>query len=84
VDLSLISFQVTYPLCTIANTPRLPEHCIEYVKVIQWPKENPWDVALDGDDPAHINWVFEKALERANQFSIQVSMLFNIINSLSD
>ncbi|KAE8738346.1 hypothetical protein FOCC_FOCC016178 [Frankliniella occidentalis] len=69
--LDLYPPQVTYPLCTIANTPRLPEHCIEYVKIIQWPKENPWDVSIDGDDPVHINWIFEKALERASQFGIQ-------------
>lgn len=62
--------QVTYPLCTIASTPRLPEHCIEYVKVIQWPKENPFEAAIDGDDPNHINWIFEKAYERASQFNI--------------
>ncbi|XP_066996801.2 NEDD8-activating enzyme E1 catalytic subunit [Anabrus simplex] len=68
--LDLFPPQVTYPLCTIANTPRLPEHCIEYVKVIQWPKENPWGVSIDGDDPNHINWIYEKAMERASQFSI--------------
>ncbi len=34
--------QITYPLCTIASKPRLPEHCIEYVKVLQWPKEKPF------------------------------------------
>ena len=28
----------TYPICTIANTPRLPEHCIEYASVLEWPK----------------------------------------------
>lgn len=64
-------FQVTYPLCTIANTPRLPEHCIEYAKVIQWPKENPFDCVIDGDDPQHINWIFEKSNERASQFGIR-------------
>ncbi|PNF26642.1 NEDD8-activating enzyme E1 catalytic subunit [Cryptotermes secundus] len=69
--LDLFPPQVTYPLCTIANTPRLPEHCIEYVKVIQWSKENPWDVPIDGDDPQHINWIYEKAMERAVQFGIQ-------------
>lgn len=68
--LDLYPPQITYPLCTIANTPRLPEHCIEYVKLIQWPKENPWDVSIDGDDPSHINWIFEKAFERASQFGI--------------
>lgn len=62
--------QITFPLCTIANTPRLPEHCIEYVKVIQWSKENPFDCVIDGDDPTHINWIYEKSLERANQFNI--------------
>lgn len=69
--LDLFPPQVTFPLCTIANTPRLPEHCIEYVKVIQWSKENPWDVPIDGDDPQHINWIYEKAMERATQFGIQ-------------
>ncbi|PSN35307.1 NEDD8-activating enzyme E1 catalytic subunit [Blattella germanica] len=69
--LDLFPPQINYPLCTIANTPRLPEHCIEYVKVIQWPKENPWDTVIDGDDPQHINWIYEKAMERAAQFSIQ-------------
>lgn len=68
--LDLYPPQVTYPLCTIANTPRLPEHCIEYVKVIQWEKENPFNVVLDGDDPIHLSWVYEKAQERANSFNI--------------
>lgn len=68
--LDLFPPQVTYPLCTIANTPRLPEHCIEYVKIIQWEKENPLDCALDGDDPVHVTWVTEKAQERANNFNI--------------
>ncbi|XP_055911280.1 nedd8-activating enzyme E1 catalytic subunit [Eupeodes corollae] len=68
--LGLFPPQVNYPLCTIANTPRLPEHCIEYVKIIQWEKENPFDVPLDGDDPQHISWIYERALERAQQFNI--------------
>jgi NEDD8-activating enzyme E1 len=68
--LDLFPPQISYPLCTIANTPRLPEHCIEYVKIIQWDKENPFKCALDGDDPEHVSWVFEKAQERANQFNI--------------
>jgi len=34
---------VTYPLCTIASKPRLPEHCIEYVRILLWTKEKPFD-----------------------------------------
>ncbi|XP_005995286.1 NEDD8-activating enzyme E1 catalytic subunit isoform X4 [Latimeria chalumnae] len=38
----------------------------------QWPKEQPFGdgVVLDGDDPEHIQWIFQKSLERAAQFNI--------------
>lgn len=64
--------QVTYPLCTIASKPRLPEHCIEYVRILQWSKEKPFgDISIDGDNPDHIVWIYEKAQERADEFGIQ-------------
>lgn len=71
--LDLYPPQVTYPLCTIANKPRLPEHCIEYARIISWDKEKPFgnDVPIDGDDPNHIRWLFDKACERSNEFGIQ-------------
>ena len=31
----------------------------------------PEGVAVDGDDPAHVQWIFEKAKERAHSFNIQ-------------
>ncbi|XP_028680342.1 NEDD8-activating enzyme E1 catalytic subunit isoform X3 [Erpetoichthys calabaricus] len=70
--LDLYPPQINFPMCTIASMPRLPEHCIEYVRVLQWPKEQPFGdgVTLDGDDPEHIQWVFHRALERAAQFKI--------------
>lgn len=37
--MNLFPEKKTYPLCTIANTPRLPEHCIEYARVVLWEKE---------------------------------------------
>ncbi|CAB0038004.1 unnamed protein product [Trichogramma brassicae] len=70
-SLDLYPPQITYPLCTIANTPRLPEHCIEYVKVVQWPRENPFDCCIDGDDPQHITWIYEKSNDRALHFGIR-------------
>ncbi|KAK6473984.1 NEDD8-activating enzyme E1 catalytic subunit isoform X1 [Huso huso] len=71
--LELYPPQINFPMCTIASMPRLPEHCIEYVRILQWPKENPFGaegVVLDGDDPEHIQWVFQKSLERAAEFKI--------------
>ena len=29
-------------MCTIASKPRLPQHCIEYVRLLLWPKEKPF------------------------------------------
>jgi len=71
--LDLFPPQVNFPLCTIAHTPRLPEHCIEYVRILLWQKENPFgeDVGIDGDDPHHISWILEKAADRASQYGIQ-------------
>ena len=70
--LDLYPPQVTYPLCTIANKPRLPEHCIEYARIILWNNERPFgpNTEIDGDDPVHIKWLFEKATERANEYGI--------------
>lgn len=64
--------QINFPLCTIAHTPRLPEHCIEYVRILLWPKENPFgeNVPIDGDDPEHIMWIMQKSQERAEEFHI--------------
>ncbi|XP_054990633.1 NEDD8-activating enzyme E1 catalytic subunit isoform X3 [Sorex araneus] len=71
--LELYPPQVNFPMCTIASMPRLPEHCIEYVRILQWPKEQPFGegVPLDGDDPGHIQWIFEKSQERASQYNIK-------------
>lgn len=70
--LSLFPPPRTFPLCTIANTPRLPEHCVEYANVVLWDKLKPFgDIALDHDDPAHTTWLFETAKARAGQFGIQ-------------
>ncbi|KAJ1954954.1 NEDD8 activating enzyme [Linderina pennispora] len=67
--LSLHGAKTTYPICTIANTPRLPEHCIEWASVLEWPRVFP-DKKLDGDNPEHITWLVNRASERANKFNI--------------
>lgn len=71
--LDLYPPQVNYPLCTIASKPRLPEHCIEFARIISWTKHKPFgeETQIDGDDTNHLKWIFEKSLERANEFNIE-------------
>jgi len=57
------------PLCTLASIPRQPEHCIEWAHIIAWDTEKPFP-SLDKDDPAHITWLYQKALLRAQEFNI--------------
>ena len=59
----------TYPLCTIKETPRLPEHCIQYALVIEWEKYSP-QRPIDKDSPDDMMWICNKAQERANQYGI--------------
>lgn len=70
--LSLFPPQTSFPLCTIANTPRLPEHCIEYAHVILWDRLNPFgkNTKLDKDSVEHMQWIYEKAKARASNFGI--------------
>lgn len=58
------------PLCTIATIPRQPQHCIEWAHQIAW-QEQRKDEPFDNDNLDHISWIYQKALERANEFQIQ-------------
>ncbi|CBZ50957.1 putative ubiquitin-activating enzyme [Neospora caninum Liverpool] len=70
-ECSLQSFppQTTYPLCTLAETPRLPEHCIEYAMLVLWTQQFPGR-EFDADDTEHLQWVYERAKQRAETFKI--------------
>src|SRR5271163_3509373 len=79
-SLDMLGKRTVYPVCTIATTPRLPEHCIEWASVLEWPRLFPGNVAqrqslstdtkLDNDNPEHIQWLFETASARAKEFKI--------------
>lgn len=68
-SLELFNKPTTFPICTIANTPRLPEHCIEWASVLEWPRV--WgDKKYDTDNPEDINWMYQQAAARAQKFNI--------------
>lgn len=68
-SLDMLPKRTVYPVCTIANMPRLPEHCIEWASVLEWPRVR-LGQKLDTDDPEHIQWVMDTALARAQRFHI--------------
>lgn len=67
--LNLVAPKTTYPICTIANTPRLPEHCIEWASQIEWQRVHP-DTKFDADIMEHVDWMFVTSKKRANEYSI--------------
>jgi len=68
-------------MCTIVNTPRQPEHCIAWAKDKAWEDEAPFGrdekgaLRIDGDNPEHIQWCWNKGLEHAGRFNIPTEKL---------
>lgn len=82
-ECSLSSFpkKKTYPICTISETPRLPEHCIVYAYLIEWEKHFP-DKKVDKDSYEDIHWIYEKALERSKIYNIEGVTYFKTLGKL--
>ncbi|CAI7903876.1 unnamed protein product [Closterium sp. NIES-54] len=68
--------QTKFPLCTLAETPRSPAHCIEYAHLIQWGEERPGE-AFDADNLENIQWIYQKVLlTRHITFALFYSAMF--------
>jgi len=59
-----------FPICTTADKPRSPEHCIVFAMEKKWVETYGEDKKIDGDDDTHINFVMEHAKEHAKKFSL--------------
>ncbi|CAR24230.1 NEDD8-activating protein UBA3 [Lachancea thermotolerans CBS 6340] len=64
----------SYPLCTVSNNPRLPEHVIEFLMSVQWAQQHP-DRDFDFDSKEDLQWLMDEAHARARQFNIDTSKL---------
>ena len=78
----------TFAMCTIAENPRVPEHCIEYAFAIEWKKHH--DRAVDKDSIEDVEWIYKTALERANKYKIEgvtynltLGVIKNVIPAIS-
>jgi ubiquitin-activating enzyme E1 C len=58
-----------FPLCTIAETPRTPEHCIAFAYILEWERHFP-NKKLNTDSPEDMEWVFQTAYTRAKKYGI--------------
>jgi ubiquitin-activating enzyme E1 C len=47
----------------------MPEHCIQYIYLLKW-KES-FDRPVDKDSIEDVNWIYQRAKERAESFGIQ-------------
>lgn len=70
--LELFPPKTTFQICTIAHTPRRPEHCIEYARIFKWAEDKPFldekgePEKPDMDNPLHLRWMYEVAKKRAD------------------
>jgi ubiquitin-activating enzyme E1 C len=69
-SISTFAANTGFAICTVASTPRLPEHCIAYAMMIAWDRER-MGQAINKDSPEDMKWLYEKALARANEFNIK-------------
>lgn len=57
-----------YQMCTLANKPRLPEHCVMYAKE-KWIINHP-DIEFDIDNMEHLEMITKDAKDHADKFGL--------------
>jgi ubiquitin-activating enzyme E1 C len=78
--LNTMSNSNVFNFCTIAETPRIPEHCIAYIMLILWDKfwNSPERLAAghqkrdyDTDSELDMQWIYEQSLARGKAKGIE-------------
>ena len=80
-SMDLFPPQQKFQSCTIANTPRKPEHCIIWASTIAWEAQF-GNRKMDKDSPIDMHWVYEKAKQRAKEYEIEGVTYFKTMVSL--
>ncbi|KAA6392766.1 MAG: putative NEDD8-activating enzyme E1 catalytic subunit [Streblomastix strix] len=67
--LNLIPPPTIYAPCTLASTPRIPEHCIQFI--VNNFKDFHDGRFADADIKEDVKWIYERALKRAQERNIE-------------
>jgi len=59
-----------FPMCTTADKPRSPEHCIVHAMNKVWPDKFGDEKKIEGDNDEHIKFIMEAAKAHAQKFSL--------------
>lgn len=68
--MSTFTPETKFNFCTIAETPRRPEHCIAYAYLIEWNEHFPGQ-KIDTDSIKDITWIFKRATLKAKKHGIE-------------
>lgn len=72
-----------FQMCTLATVPRCPEHCVAYASEILFPRER--KTKLDADNAEHMEWVYNRAVERARECGIEgvtMAMTLGVVKNI--
>jgi len=64
-----------FPMCTMADKPRSPEHCIVFAMEQVWPDKKGPDLKLSGDNEEHILFIQEHAKVHATKFGLDAEAI---------
>lgn len=68
-SIGTLALRQTYPMCTIANRPRLPEHIVMYIMNVEYSKVG-FSQQATIEDAEVLQWAVERCKIRAREFGM--------------